>query len=289
MRLLRRAGWDVERHGLFGRPGAPRRGRATSRTSRSSRRSRCWAWAGSGCSRVPTDGQGRMRADALRGGPRGPRPTRARVRPGRQREHGRIRPPAADRRRGRARTAAGSTSTAPSGSGRPRTPCAGTSSPGCGRGGLLDDRCPQVAQRAVRLRARRSSRDPAAHHAAMTLGAAYYVETTGCASGTRTTGSPSPRAGPAASPCWAAVRSLGRSGLAEMIGRTCDLARPLRPADSTAWTARGSSTTSCSTRCWSGSRHATATRTVAGDARTDARDRRRPGRRHVLAGRHPLA
>ena len=65
---------------------------------------------------------------------------------------------------------------------------------------------------------------PGAHHAAMTLGAAYYVETGG--------GERDPYNWVAESsrrargfPVWAAIRSLGRDGVAELVGRTCDLAR----------------------------------------------------------------
>jgi glutamate/tyrosine decarboxylase-like PLP-dependent enzyme len=66
--------------------------------------------------------------------------------------------------------------------------------------------------------------DPAAHHAAMTLGAAYYVETTG---GERDPYNWVPESSRRARgfAVWAALRQLGRSGLAEMIGRTSDDAR----------------------------------------------------------------
>jgi glutamate/tyrosine decarboxylase-like PLP-dependent enzyme len=67
-------------------------------------------------------------------------------------------------------------------------------------------------------------RDAAAHHAAMTLGAAYYVETAG--------GERDPYNWVAESsrrargfPIYAALRELGRDGLAEMIERSCALAR----------------------------------------------------------------
>jgi glutamate/tyrosine decarboxylase-like PLP-dependent enzyme len=67
-------------------------------------------------------------------------------------------------------------------------------------------------------------RDAAAHHAAMTLGAAYYVETHG--------GERDPYNWVAESsrrargfPVYAALRELGRVGLAEMIERCCALAR----------------------------------------------------------------
>jgi glutamate/tyrosine decarboxylase-like PLP-dependent enzyme len=67
-------------------------------------------------------------------------------------------------------------------------------------------------------------RDAAAHHAAMTLGAAYYVETEG--------GERDPYNWVAESsrrargfPIYAALRELGRDGLVEMIDRCCGLAR----------------------------------------------------------------
>jgi glutamate/tyrosine decarboxylase-like PLP-dependent enzyme len=67
-------------------------------------------------------------------------------------------------------------------------------------------------------------RDAAAHHAAMTLGAAYYVETQG--------GERDPYNWVAESsrrargfPIYAALRELGRDGLAAMIDRCCALAR----------------------------------------------------------------
>jgi glutamate/tyrosine decarboxylase-like PLP-dependent enzyme len=67
-------------------------------------------------------------------------------------------------------------------------------------------------------------RDAAAHHAAMTLGAAYYVETEG---GERDNYNWVPESSRRARgfAVWAALRSLGREGLAEMIGRTSDVAR----------------------------------------------------------------
>jgi glutamate/tyrosine decarboxylase-like PLP-dependent enzyme len=62
---------------------------------------------------------------------------------------------------------------------------------------------------------------PSAHQAAMTLGAAYYVETTGAERDPYNWVAESSRRARGFA-VWAAVRSLGRSGLAEMIGRTCD-------------------------------------------------------------------
>ncbi len=67
-------------------------------------------------------------------------------------------------------------------------------------------------------------RDVAAHHAAMTLGAAYYVETAGAERDPYNWVAESSRRA-RAFPIYAALRSLGRDGLAEMIDRCCALAR----------------------------------------------------------------
>jgi glutamate/tyrosine decarboxylase-like PLP-dependent enzyme len=67
-------------------------------------------------------------------------------------------------------------------------------------------------------------RDAAAHHASMTLGAAYYVETAG---GERDPYNWVPESSRRARgfAMYAALKSLGRSGLAEMISRCCAIAR----------------------------------------------------------------
>ena len=67
-------------------------------------------------------------------------------------------------------------------------------------------------------------RDAAAHHASMTLGAAYYVETAG---GERDNYNWVPESSRRARgfPVYAALKSLGRSGLASMIGGCCAIAR----------------------------------------------------------------
>ncbi len=67
-------------------------------------------------------------------------------------------------------------------------------------------------------------RDVAAHHAAMTLGAAYYVETAGAERDPYNWVAESSRRA-RGFPIYAALRSLGRDGLAEMIDRGCALAR----------------------------------------------------------------
>src|SRR5258708_30484976 len=67
-------------------------------------------------------------------------------------------------------------------------------------------------------------RDAAAHHAAMTLGASYYIETEGGErDGYNWVAESSRRARGFA--IYAALRSLGRGGLADMIERCCALAR----------------------------------------------------------------
>ncbi len=67
-------------------------------------------------------------------------------------------------------------------------------------------------------------RDAAAHHASMTLGAAYYVETAG---GERDNYNWVPESSRRARgfPVYAALKSLGRAGLAEMIGGCSAIAR----------------------------------------------------------------
>ncbi|MEA2518630.1 MAG: hypothetical protein QOF49_710 [Chloroflexota bacterium] len=67
-------------------------------------------------------------------------------------------------------------------------------------------------------------RDAAAHHAAMTLGAAYYVETAGGERDPYNWVAESSRRARGFA-IYAALRELGRDGLAEMIDRCCRLAR----------------------------------------------------------------
>ncbi len=67
-------------------------------------------------------------------------------------------------------------------------------------------------------------RDAAAHHAAMTLGAAYYVETAGGERDPYNWVAESSRRARGFT-IYAALRALGREGLAEMIERCCALAQ----------------------------------------------------------------
>jgi glutamate/tyrosine decarboxylase-like PLP-dependent enzyme len=66
--------------------------------------------------------------------------------------------------------------------------------------------------------------DAAAHHAAMTLGAAYYVETAGAERDPYNWVAESSRRA-RGFPIYAALRELGRDGLTEMIERCCAIAR----------------------------------------------------------------
>ena len=66
--------------------------------------------------------------------------------------------------------------------------------------------------------------DPAAHQAAMTLGAAYYVETTGAERDPYNWVAESSRRARGFA-VWAALRQLGRSGVADLVARTSDFAR----------------------------------------------------------------
>ena len=65
---------------------------------------------------------------------------------------------------------------------------------------------------------------PAAHHGAMTLGASYYVETDGGERDPYNWVAESSRRARGFA-VWAAIRSLGRDGVAEMVARTCEHAR----------------------------------------------------------------
>jgi glutamate/tyrosine decarboxylase-like PLP-dependent enzyme len=67
-------------------------------------------------------------------------------------------------------------------------------------------------------------RDSAAHRTAMTLGAAYYVETAGAERDSYNWVAESSRRARGFA-VYAALRALGRTGLADLIDRCCDLAR----------------------------------------------------------------
>jgi glutamate/tyrosine decarboxylase-like PLP-dependent enzyme len=107
---------------------------------------------------------------------------------------------------------------------------------------------------------------PQAHRAAMSVRASYLIHG---ADGERDALDYNPEFSRRARgfPVYAAVRALGRRGIAELVERCCALAA----ASLTGWpptTASRSSTTSSSTRCWSASRPpmATTTATPAGSS-----------------------
>jgi glutamate/tyrosine decarboxylase-like PLP-dependent enzyme len=66
--------------------------------------------------------------------------------------------------------------------------------------------------------------DKAAHHAAMSMGAAYYVESSGAERDPFDWVPDSSRRARGFT-IWAALRSLGRRGVAQLVARDCDLAR----------------------------------------------------------------
>ena len=109
------------------------------------------------------------------------------------------------------------------------------------------DRRPQVAQRPLRRRARDRAPTRRAHQVAMSLVAAYLVADDAQREPTKFVPESSRRA--RAVPVYAALRALGRDGVAELIERNCAQARRMAAALAQVPGARRSSTTSCSTRC----------------------------------------
>ena len=150
--VLARAGWDVEAKGLFGAPeiqvvigdeGHPSMIKSLGMLGLGRER----------VVRVPVDGQGRMRAGCL------PHVERAghRVRPGGQRQYGRVRPDAGDYRPGarHGRVGARGWRVRPVGGGESAVRASGG---GRGRRRFLGDGRAQVAERAVRQRPRLRAR-----------------------------------------------------------------------------------------------------------------------------------
>ena len=136
------------------RPGDQRRPRRTRRTRRSSWRCGCSAWAPTGsCGSRSTTRAGCVRTRCARRSPRLDGPTIICA------QAGNVNTGAFDPLRpigatARERAAPGSTSTARSGCGRPPSQRSAHLTDGIELRRLLGDRCAQVAQRAVRLRAR---------------------------------------------------------------------------------------------------------------------------------------
>ena len=175
---------------------------------------------------VAADDQGRLDAAALR---------RARSRrrraahrggaAGGQRALGRLRPVRRGDRRSRTTTARGSTSTARSGCSRRRrratgTWCAATRRPTPGR--------PTPTRRSTSrtTAALAIVRDPAALRAAMSMVGPVPDPATPPA--TRSRRCPSSAAAAGRCPVWAVLRSLGRSGVADLVDRLVRARRPVR-------------------------------------------------------------
>ena len=218
--VLARVGWDVERLGLQGAPPVTVVTHAgTHVTVYASLQMLGLGREGDRVRRIAADDQGRMRPDASARGRWPDRRPGHRLRPGRQREHRRVRSIRRDhpdrpraRRLGpcrwRVRDLGGGGPVAPGSDARPlRLPIRGRPTPTSG------STCRTT-------RGSSSSAIAAAHHAAMTLGAAYYVETGG---GERDNYNWVPESSRRARgfAVLAALRSLGRSGLVDLIERDC--------------------------------------------------------------------
>ena len=210
--LLQRQGWDVERDGMFGAP--PLTVVVGDEVHVSVLKALSLLGLGrERVVRVPTDAQGRLRADQL---PPLSRTTIVCIQAGNV-NTGALDPAAGDlrpRARGRELGARGR-GVRPLGGGG-----AGAPSP---RGGprarrFVGHRLPQVAQRPLRLRRRPGAR-PARPRAAMSASAATYLAQGAERHPFRYTPEMSRRA--RGVEVWAALRSLGRAGLAELIERTC--------------------------------------------------------------------
>ena len=216
--MLAQAGWDVDAR----RPARARRRSASSpaasATSRSTARCGCSGSAPLRSSSSRPTVRAGCGADALREVLRGLGRPDDRLRPGRQREHRRVRPARRDRGRVREPPAPGSTSTARSASGRPPSPRFRHLVEGMRARRLLGDRRAQVAERPVRLRHRLLPRtrrrtaprwpSPRATSSAPTAASPsdWVPESSRRARGFAV---------------WAALRSLGRSGVAELVDRCC--------------------------------------------------------------------
>ena len=219
--LLERAGWDVERQGLYGAPRA-RRGhrRRGPRDDLGWRSSTSGSGASASTSCRPTSRAACGSTGCARRWPRAR--ARPRLRPGGQREH--------RRRSTRSRrsptssgpaTTRGSTSTERSACGPPRR----RGSPGLVAGVERADSWATDAHKWLNVPydcGFVATADPSAHRAAMSIAAAYLVQDTGRARRVDWTPEFSRRARGFA--VYAVLRSLGRDGVREMIERCCDVA-----------------------------------------------------------------
>ena len=230
--LLDRSGWDVEAHGLFGAPPITVIVGAEVHVSVL----KALGLLGLGRERVvrvAVDGQGRMRPEAI---PALTEPAIICVQAGNV-NTGAFDPAGGDLRHrpGIGRVGARRRRLRTVGGGVPGPGASGSRDPGAR---LVGDRRPQVAERALRQRDRLRAR-PAAPQASMASSAAYLI-----AGDTREPSHFTPELSRRARgvEVWAALRSLGRGGLADLIERNCRYARRFaegltRPATrcSTTW------------------------------------------------------
>ena len=218
--LLARAGWDVEEHGLNGSP--PLRVFAGEEAHVTVWRAlRLLGIGRAHVEVVPADDQGAMRADAL---PRARRrgPTIVCAQAGNV-NTGAFDPLAAIVARGaRARrVGARRRRVRPVGGGERRR--SRTSPPASADADSWATDGAQVAQRALRLRGRRRARPRGARRG--DEHAAAYLIRDAPARARTPTGSPRRRAAARGFAVYAALRSLGRAGVAELVERNCALAR----------------------------------------------------------------
>ena len=245
--VLAERGWDVGRDGLAGAP----RIRVLAGEKSHITLDRALRLLGLGAPEVvDADEQGRMRADALADALAGDAPTIVCAQAG-EVNTGAFDPLDAIADRTAGRRALGCTSTARSGSGRRSRRSCGTSSR-AGARRLVDDRRAQVAQRPLRLRDR-LLRAPGIAPGRDERAATYLIQDDGGGLRDQLDWVPEFSRRARGFAVYAALRSLGRSGVVELVERCCAQARRFAEGSRRCRAPR-SSTTSSSTRCSSASR-----------------------------------
>ena len=217
--VLDAAGWDLARDGLQGAP----RLRVIVGEERHVTVDRALRFLGIGSAQIEplaVDGQGRMRSEALRDALQ-----RGRARRSSARSRGTSTPARSTRwRRSRTRSRApapGCTSTAPSGSGRLPRRASGTSSPASERADSWATDCHKWLNvpydSGIAFCAH-----PDSHRAAMSVRASYLEQVEPDAARDQMDWNPEFSRRARGFPIYAAIRSLGRAGIAEMVERCCD-------------------------------------------------------------------
>ena len=222
--VLAAAGHDVERDGLAGAP--PIRVLAGAKRHGTLDRALRFIGLGTGCVReVPADGQGRMLVDALRAELGRERRADDRVRPARRGEHRRVRRPRRDRRRdvGGRRVAARRRRVRPVGRG-----VAGAPTPD----GRLEraDSWATDAHKWLNVPydcGIAFCAHPDSHRAALGIRSAYLIHADPDAARDPLDWNPEHSRRARAFTIYAALRSLGRTGVAELVDRSCRAAQAL--------------------------------------------------------------